>query len=266
MLADIMEPKSSQRADSQAQQLETLGLIASGIAHDFNNLLTSIVGQTSLALATLPPENAARPHIEKAIKAAEFAAALTHQLLAYASGSQSHTELIDLNQLISDNVALLSMALLDGVILQLDLGSCLPPLRMKRAQMQQLVMNLIINAAESIQSHPGSVTVRTGKQVLLPGSIGFQFVNGRRLPPGEYIYLQVRDTGIGMGEETLAHIFDPFYTTKPNGRGLGLSAILDIVNSYRGGISVESRVGQGTTFTVLFPRCYDEGKFIPPIH
>lgn len=265
MLADIMKPKPSHRAD-KAQQLETLGLIASGIAHDFNNLLTSIVGQTSLALATLPPENAARPHIEKAIKAAEFAAALTHQLLAYASGSQSQSELIDLNQLISDNVAVLSMALLDGVILQLDLAPHLPPLKVKRAQMQQLVMNLIINAAESIQSLPGTVMVRTGKQVLLPGNIAYQFVNGRKLPPGEYIYLQVCDTGSGMDEGTLAHIFDPFYTTKPNGRGLGLSAILDIVNTYRGGISVESRVGQGTTFTILFPRYYDEGRFMPPIH
>ena len=266
MLADIMEPKSPHRAESQTQQLETLGLIASGIAHDFNNLLTSIVGQTSLALATLPPENAARPHIEKAIQAAEFAAALTHQLLAYASGSQSQTELIDLNQLISDNVALLSMALLDGVILQLDLAPHLPPLKVKRAQMQQLVMNLIINAAEAIQSRLGTVTIQTGKQMLLPGSIIYQFVNGRKLSPGEYIYLQVRDMGTGMDEETLAHVFDPFYTTKPNGRGLGLSAILDIVNSYRGGISVESKVGYGTTFTVLFPRCYDESKFIPPIH
>lgn len=241
-------------SNSQAHQLETIGFLATGIAHDFSNLLTSIVGQTSLALATLPQDNAARFHIEKAMQAAEFAAELTRQLLTYAATSQdAPDELIDLNELIKDNISLLNTTLLNGVSLQLDLMSNLPPVEAKRAHIQQLVMNLIINAAESIEGGMGSVLLRTGRESIREDDQRHHFLNVRSLHPGCYIHFQVTDTGCGMTPYQLQQVLSPFFTTKPSGRGLGLSTVLDIVNLYKGGILVDSQPGLGTTFNIYLP-------------
>ena len=236
-----------------AYQLETIGFLATGIAHDFSNLLTSIVGQTSLALATLPQDNVARSHIEKAMQAAEFAAELTRQLLIYANSEDAPDELIDFNQLINDTIGLLNTTLLKGLSLQLDLANNLPPIEARRAHIQQIIMNLIINAAESIENEQGIVLLRTGYELLAEHDKRYHFINGRSPFPGSYIYLQITDTGCGMSYQQLQKIFSPFYTTKPTGRGLGLSTILDIVNLYHGGITVESQPELGTTFCIFLP-------------
>jgi signal transduction histidine kinase len=248
-----MSSNSPIRSNPQAQQLETIGFLATGIAHDFSNLLTSIVGQTSLALATLPQDNVARSHIEKAMQAAEFAAELTRQLLTYANSQDAPDELIDLNQLVNDNISLLNTTLLNGVTLQLDLTPNLPPVEAKRAHIQQIIMNLIINAAESIESGKGIVLLRTGREALRADEQRYNFVNGRSLPPGTYIYLQVTDTGSGMTPRQVQQVFSPFFTTKPAGRGLGLSTVFDIVNLYQGAITLESQPGLGTTFCIFLP-------------
>lgn len=248
-----MSSESSTPSNSHTQQLETIGFLATGIAHDFSNLLTSIVGQTSLALATLPQDNVARLHIEKAMQAAEFAAELTRQLLTYANSQDAPAELINLNQLVNDNVSLLNTTLLNGVSLQLDLAPNLPPIEAKRAHIQQIIMNLIINAAESIDGGQGIVLLRTGQEMLRKNDGRFDFINSRFTYPGAYVYLQITDTGCGMTPQQVQKIFSPFYTTKPAGRGLGLSTILDIVNLYKGGITVESQPGLGTTFCIFLP-------------
>jgi signal transduction histidine kinase len=258
MLTNMTKPNSNQKPTHHAQELETLGLMASSIAHDFNNLLTSIVSQASLALAKLPPEEAARSHVEKAIKAAEHATTLTHQLLSYAKGDRSRIEVIDLNQVISDQVGLLHMAFLEGVALQLDLAPHLPSIEANRGQIQQVVMNLVINAAEAMRSHSDAIMIRTGKEVLSPSDDVHRFASSDELLVGEFVYVQISDTGTGIDETTLNHIFDPFFTTKPKGRGLGLATIMETISRYRGGITVESQVGQGTTFTVFFPSRYND--------
>ena len=240
-------------SNSQAHQLETIGFLATGIAHDFSNLLTSIVGQTSLALATLPQDNVARFHIEKAMQAAEFAAELTRQLLTYATSQDTPDELIDINELIKDNISLLNTTLLNGVSLQLDLLPNTPPVEAKRAHIQQLIMNLIINAAESIVGGRGIVLLRTGRESIRKGEHQHHFLNTRALHPGCYVYFQVTDTGCGITPYQLQQVFTPFFTTKPSGRGLGLSTVLDIVNLYKGGIQVDSQPGLGTTFNVYLP-------------
>lgn len=239
--------------NSQAHQLETIGFLATGIAHDFSNLLTSIVGQTSLALATLPQDNVARSHIEKAMQAAEFAAELTRQLLTYANSQDAPDELIDLNQLVNDNISLLNTTLLNGVTLQLDLTPNIPPVEAKRAHIQQIIMNLIINAAESIENGKGIVLLRTGSEILREEERRHKFINGRSPHPGCYVYLQVTDTGSGMTPRQMQQIFSPFFTTKPTGRGLGLTTVLDMVNLYQGGITLESQPGLGTTFCIFLP-------------
>lgn len=244
---------NSSTSKTHTQQLETIGFLATGIAHDFSNLLTSIVGQTSLALATLSQDNVARSHIEKAMQAAEFAAELTRQLLTYANSQDSPDELIDLNQLVNDNISLLNTTLLNGVSLQLDLAPHLPPIEAKRAHIQQIIMNLIINAAESIEDGKGIILLRTGREKLRENDVRYPFINGRFPFPGSYIYLQVTDTGCGISSQQKQKIFSPFYTTKPSGRGLGLSTVWDIVNLYQGGITVESQLGLGTTFCIFLP-------------
>ncbi len=248
-----MSSNSPPHSNPQAQQLETIGFLATGIAHDFSNLLTSIVGQTSLALATLPQDNVARLHIEKAMQAAEFAAELTRQLLTYATSQDAPDELIDLNELIKDNISLLNTTLLNGVSLQLDLMPNIPPIEAKRAHIQQLIMNLIINAAESIEGGMGFVILRTGKEIIREDDRCYHFVNTRSLHSGCYIYFKVTDTGCGMTPYQVQQVFSPFYTTKPSGRGLGLATVLDIVNLYRGGIVVDSQPGLGTTFNIYLP-------------
>lgn len=248
-----MSSNSPPHSNPQAHQLETIGFLATGIAHDFSNLLTSIVGQTSLALATLPQDNVARFHIEKAMQAAEFAAELTRQLLTYATSQDAPDELIDLNELIKDNISLLNTTLLNGVSLQLDLMPNLPPVEAKRAHIQQLIMNLIINAAESIEGGMGFILLRTGRELVQENDRQHQFINARSLHPGCYVYFQITDTGCGMTPYQLQRVFSPFFTTKPSGRGMGLSTVLDIVNLYKGGIQVDSQPGLGTTFNVYLP-------------
>jgi two-component system, cell cycle sensor histidine kinase and response regulator CckA len=248
-----MSPNSLPHRNSQTHQLETIGFLATGIAHDFSNLLTSIVGQTSLALATLPQDNAARSHIEKAMLAAEFAAELTRQLLTYANSQDAPDELINLNQLVNDNVSLLNTTLLNGVSLQLDLTPNIPPIEAKRAHLQQIIMNLIINAAESIEGGRGIILLRTGLETVEQGEDKYRFINGCSLNSGPYIYIQITDTGCGMNQQQIKQIFSPFFTTKPAGRGLGLSTVLDIVSLYQGGITVESQSDLGTTFCIYLP-------------
>lgn len=253
MLARITLPEAQRIATHEDQdKVEQLELITSGIAHDFSNLLTSILGQSSLALNQLESENGARRHIEKAIKAAEYAALLARQLMTFAKNGMCETQSINLNSLVSDNAGLLNTMFMNGVRLELDLDSRLPDIIARPGQLQQVVMNLIINAAEAIQSGNGTIMVRTGKKMLVPSGTSYDPFNGHNTLR-EYVYLQVSDTGSGIDEAELERIFDPFFTTKPNGKGLGLSAVRDIVNTHKGEIIVESKLGQGTTITVFFP-------------
>lgn len=266
MLAKITLPEPQRISQFQGQEkMEQLELITSGIAHDFNNLLTSILGQSSLALNQLPQDNVARRHIEKAMKAAEYATVLTRQLLTYAKNGRSEAEAVNLNQLVTDNAGLLETVFGSNITLHLDLDRQLPHILARPGQIQQVVMNLIINAAEAIPQRPGSVTVRTGTRLLLPGNNNYDPMNGRPALK-EFVYLQVTDTGAGIDAATLDRIFEPFFTTKPQGKGLGLSAVRDIVSSYKGEITVESKPNEGTTITVYLPCRQDERPLHRPVH
>ena len=249
---DITERIQAEARLRQTQKLESIGLLAGGIAHDFNNLLTGILGQTSLALDKLSPDQPAWDNINKAVVSVKRGADLTRQLLAYAGRGQFQIEAIDLNQLIQDNASLLETGLISQADLQLSLAPNLAAIEADRGQIQQIVMNLVINAAEAIITEQDAVTVSTQEVMVKPSDTQL-YVGGDTLPPGRYVCLQVSDTGSGMDKETLARIFDPFFTTKERGTGLGLSATLGIVRSHGGGLQVTSQVGQGTTFKILFP-------------
>jgi len=250
---DITERKRAEEAMWSAQKLESLGVLAGGIAHDFNNLLVAMLSQSSLALAHLPPGEAARPHLEKAISAATHAADLTRQLLAYSGGGQFHRRPLDLNTLIRDNLHLLAVTMPKSVQLRTELAVGLPLIDGDTGQLQQVVMNLLINAGEAIGERAGVVTVKTAKITLGTDGVDWSRHTGEVMAPGPYVLLEVRDTGQGMSAETLSRIFDPFFTTKFTGRGLGLAAVLGIVRGHGGGLHVTSVPGAGTTFQLAFP-------------
>src|SRR5215472_4648408 len=226
------------------QKLESLAVLAGGVAHDFNNLLVPIMGNASLAMESLPALDPARPLLKEVIQGSQRAANLTRQLLAYTGRGKFAVELVDLSELARDTALLLRASIARNVELQLDVAVDLPAVEVDVTQMQQVVMNLVINAGEAIGDENGWVRVRTGLEVINESFAGATFISGE-VRPGRYVWLEVRDNGCGMDERTKARIFDPFFTTKFTGRGLGLSAVAGIVRAHHGALIVESRPGTG---------------------
>jgi PAS domain S-box-containing protein len=239
-----------ERQLAAAQKLESLGVLAGGVAHDFNNLLTAILGNVAIALDDLPSDSPAREPVEQIEITARRAGELTRQLLSFAARGRRHTEPLALNDLADEMVAMLRPSIHRTTALELDLAADLPLIDGDGTQIRQVLMNLIINAAEAIQGS-GRITVRTA---LLPGGAA---LDGARIvpnmPAAAYACLEVADSGCGMDDATLGRIFDPFFSTKSAGHGLGLPSVLDIVRAHNGAITIWSAPGEGTIFRVMFP-------------
>ena len=253
IVRDITERKQAEETLRQTQKTESLGILAGGIAHDFNNLLVAMLGQSTLALAKLSPDHSARLHIEKSVKAAEHAAHLTRQLLAYSGRGQFEKHTINLNVLLQDNLHFFQIAIPKHILLQQEFSEPLPAIEGDLGQIQQVVMNLIINAVEAIGDQAGVVRLHTSSQTINPRTQSMTFYGDSPLQSGFYVCLEVEDNGPGMTAETQAKIFDPFFSTKFTGRGLGLAAVLGIVRGHKGGLQVSSETGKGTTFRLFFP-------------
>jgi two-component system CheB/CheR fusion protein len=250
---DITERRRSELENLQKQKLESMGVLAGGVAHDFNNLLTGVLGAGSLIsdMPGLPEE--ARPLADGIVTACLRAADLTRQILAYAGKGRFVIEPVDLSAQVAEVVRLVAASVPKTVRFDLDLQQGLPLVSADRGQLQQVVMNLVINAAESSadgNDHTVSVMTRSMKMTARQAEDERNVV---KAPAGEYVALVVKDRGGGMDEATLSQIFDPFFTTKESGRGLGLSAVLGIVRGHRGCLRIESSPRKGSTFTVLFP-------------
>lgn len=250
---DITEQKQAEAAMYQMQKLESLGVLAGGVAHDFNNLLAVMLMQLSLGLTKLPPEHPVSQHIQRAIKAAERATEVTRQMLNYAGRTQSETKLLDINDLITDNIHLFSASVHKNITLISELSNQIPLIKGDKGQIQQLIMNLIINGADAIGANTGEIKVITKPQLLTTEEAEQGRWVGASPLAGQYVRLEVHDSGCGMDANTLTKIFDPFFTTKFTGRGLGLASVIGIVRSHKGALHVASTPGKGTTFTVLFP-------------
>jgi signal transduction histidine kinase len=244
--------KQSEERLQQAQKMESIGFLAGGIAHDFNNLLIGVIGNGSLVQEMLPPDDPACKLVEDILRAGDQLAHLTQQMLAYSGKGQFLVEVVDLSTLVRNISDLVRPSIPSKVALQFDLEEDLPRIEADRGQIQQVLTNLVINAAEAISSHAGSITVSTGAEIVDAGYIRMH-PEAADLPPGEYVALQVRDTGCGMDESVKARVFDPFFSTKFAGRGLGLAAVHGIVRGHKGAIFVESEPSTGSTFTVLLP-------------
>ena len=261
VVRDLTEQKVAEAAEreneealQQAQKLESIGVLAGGIAHDFNNLLTGIMGNAGLARRAITAGRAeqAAGLLRDVLAASERAADLTRQLLAYAGKGRFVIMPVDLCKLVSEVSTLIRASISKKITLVIDVPEDCPLIEADRAQLQQLVMNLVINGGEAIGEAPGTLTVRVRTEHFTerrerPRAEGFPITTG------EYVRIDVTDTGEGMDAETRSRIFEPFFTTKFLGRGLGLSAALGIVRGHRGSISVRSEPGRGTTFTVLLP-------------
>ncbi len=236
----------------QAQKMESLGVLAGGVAHDFNNLLTGILGNAELALMDLSPVSPARESVEGIQTAAMRAAELSRQMLAYSGKGRFVVEPIDLSEVVKEMTHLLRTSVPRKTVLQLDLAERLPTVSADATQIRQVVMNLITNAAEAIGEKSGVISVQTGTlecdRPYLKSTYPIEDMS-----EGVYVYLEVADTGCGMDGETQQRMFDPFFTSKFTGRGLGLAAVLGIVRGHNGGLKVYSEPGQGTTFKILLP-------------
>ena len=235
------------------QKLESLGVLAGGIAHDFNNLLTPIIGHLSLIGHDLPAGSALAEPVRDSLQAARAAANLCRQMLAYAGKGRFEFTNLDLNVAVVDCRALLSHSVDKRIVLTVDLCPRSCPVLADRTQLQQIMMNLIINASEAIGETPGGrIAVRTTR-LTADESQALPRCMPTAPAPIDYVMLEVSDNGPGMTDAVCQRIFEPFFTTKFTGRGLGLAAVLGIVSGHKGHLSIETAPGRGTTFRVLFP-------------
>jgi signal transduction histidine kinase/ActR/RegA family two-component response regulator len=259
MAADVSGRKALESQMQQTQRLESLGVLAGGIAHDFNNLLTGVIGNASLLQERLPAGSRDGAAVRSLLEAGEAMAKLTAQMLAYSGRGRFFIESLDLSQQVALITSLIQSSIPKNVRLRLLLEDKLPRIDADAGQLQQVIMNLVINAAEAIGSVPGTVEVSTLLRPIGPAELEAN-VTRQPVRAGDYVAMVVRDTGSGIDEQTKARIFDPFFTTKFAGRGLGLSAVLGIIRGHRGALLLESHPGKGTTFRVFFPVSAQEAE------
>ncbi len=234
----------------ETQKLESLGVLAGGIAHDFNNLLTVILGNDLLARSEVPPGSRLARQLDRIRSAAKHAEALTSQMLMYSGKASVSLKPLDLSALVEGMAELLEASVSKKCRLETSLGHGRIMVKGDPTQLRQVIMNLVTNASEALCDRPGRVVVRTGLMsadaAYLTGA-----PDGRDLGEGDYVYLEVSDTGEGMEEGTRKRIFEPYFSTKSMGRGLGLASVLGIVRGHRGAIKLVTEPAGGTTFRVL---------------
>ena len=256
MIADVSEQRRLEAQLRMAQKMEAVGLLAGGVAHDFNNLLTAIKGFASLLQMTIPPADESHEFVDEIVKAADRAAGLTAQLLAFSRRQLLRPEDIDLNARVRDLQRMLGLLVNEGGELVLRLDPALGLVHADPGQLEQIVLNLAVNARDAIAGRRGGrITIATSNVTLRD-----EFTLWRVAPaPGEYVRLDVSDNGVGMDAATQARIFDPFFTTKGagHGTGLGLATVYGIVKQSSGFVWVHSAPGEGSTFSVYLPQAQD---------
>lgn len=260
IMTDITERESAQRELVKMQKLESLGILAGGIAHDFNNILTGILGNITFAQMKVAADSVAGKALSNAESAAKRAAELAHQLLTFARGGEPVKKSVDLRILLEESLELVLAG--SNVKARLELPEGIRPLEADEGQISQVINNLLINA---VQAMPGGGTVR-----IIAENVELSSLNGLSLEAGEYVRIRVTDQGCGIAADDLKRVFDPYFTTKPFGNGLGLSSVYSIVTRHGGHIGVQSEPGAGAEFTLLLPaagqqalQLADQGSIAP---
>ena len=234
------------------ERLESTAIMASGIAHDFNNLLNIILSNAEILQATHPAQTLIGQHVQHIISATQQAVDLVRQLLSFAGQQPSALQYTNLNQLIDEVVPPWQSSLGQNIRVQLELEPSLPEIMVDPVQIRQVLMNLLINAVEALPNRHGSICIQTGLRLLTAATIQ-RMAPPQNIEPGQYVYLSVHDDGTGIDPTILSRIFEPFFTTKQHGHGLGLAGVFQIVQRHNGALTVDSRPGQGSTFTVWLP-------------
>jgi two-component system, cell cycle sensor histidine kinase and response regulator CckA len=251
ILRDMTEQKSLEKQLRQAQKMEAVGQLTGGIAHDFNNMLGVIIGYSEVVSERLAGNEPLQKKCEQITKAAQSAASLTRQLLAFSRQQVLEPKFLDLNSIVRNMEKMLRRLIGEDVSFSTGLGPTLGSIKADQGQIEQVIINLVVNARDAMP-HGGKVRIETSA-VELSGEY-----SKKHLPqlPGSYVLLTVSDTGVGMDAETQARIFEPFFTTKEVGKGtgLGLSTVYGVVRQFDGHIWVYSEPGQGTTFKIYLPR------------
>ena len=246
---DVTGQKQAEERLRERQKLESIGLLAGGVAHDFNNLLTVIMGSASSALDQCP----SCEHSQAILSASERASYLTKQLLAYAGKGQAVLKIVDISEIVSQAATLLSASVPKRVELKFNLSKALPCLEADPSRIEQIVMNFVINAGEAIPPKNNGLIEVTTSSVEVTPEMARRHSNAYEVDAGTFVCLEVRDNGTGMDAATMSSVFDPFFSTKFTGRGLGLAAVSGIVRTSKGFIEVKSAPGAGTTFRVFLP-------------
>ncbi len=257
---DVTEQRVLEQRFRQSQRLETVGRLAGGVAHDFNNMLSAILGYSELILKALRADDPLRADVQEVRAAAQRGVSLTRQLVAFSRGQVMQPRVLDLNQVVTELERMLRRLIGEDLELVSKLASDLGLVRADPGQMQQLLMNLAVNARDAIQE-AGSARPKGGRLTIVTSNVEVDAATAARhvgLHAGPHVRLVVADTGVGMDEVTLSHLFEPFFTTREGGTGLGLSTVYGIVKQSGGHIGVESEIGKGSRFTVWLPRIVEE--------
>ena len=257
-ISDLKKASSERQILEQqvqhAQKLESLGVLAGGIAHDFNNILMAILGNADLALQDISAANPVYCNISEIEKAARRAADLSRQMLAYSGRGKFLIQRFSLNEAVEEMTHMMEVSISKKAVIKYHFADNLPLIEADATQIRQIIMNLVTNASDAIEKTSGVISISTGSMNCDSTYLLSTYLN-ECLSEGQYVFMEVTDTGCGMDHDTLGKLFDPFFTTKFTGRGLGLSAVLGIVRGHRGAIKVYSEPGRGTSVKVLFPAC-----------
>ena len=252
VVRDLTDRMNAESAALQAEKLESLRLLSAGLAHDFNNILTTIIGNAEIAASMVGDESPAFLSLYDIKQAGERAAEMVQQMLRFAGRGDSLEQTDDVSTLVLDMCRLLRGSLRPNVAAVTDVAPELPAVRGDPTSIRQIVMNLVVNASEAMGETPGQITVSASAVRADRRTLRACYGSANAVP-GDFVAIEVADTGPGMDRETRARVFDPFFSTKFAGRGLGLASVLGIVRSLGGGIRLTSRPGKGSTFRVLLP-------------
>jgi PAS domain S-box-containing protein len=251
---DVTDLKRAQEESLARQKLESLGVLAGGVAHDFNNLLGSVIANSELVLSELPDGSPAAYGVESIKTVAGRAAEIVRQMMSYAGHGDTVFEPVDLSALLHEMVEFLKVSISKRATLKITLPQELPAVRANAAQLRQVILNLITNASEGLGEQEGVISITAARLQSGPSD------SAPNLCRGDYVRLEVSDTGCGMTEETQSKIFDPFFSTKFAGRGMGLAVVKGVVHSHDGAINVVSAPGRGSRFEILLPCSSEPAK------
>lgn len=255
---DITERKKSEKARrdmelrlQQTQKMESLAVMAGGIAHDFNNLLSAIIGNASLALLKQDAGDSVQEFLERIEKSARRASELSRQLLAYAGKTEFIIKPLNLTALVREMTNILRVSISKKARIEFNLDDTIPAIDADQTQIRQIIMNLLINASEALPDGKGTITISTGTTRLHSKDLS-KLMLAESIIPGDYVFLELSDSGCGISPKVRKKIFDPYYSTKEGGRGLGLASVLGIVRGHKGAIGLHSEPGKGTSFKIIF--------------